>query len=237
MVLDMKTMMIGLMLLGFAGGALAIEPAELDSRIRELTAKFEMLQAKADTRIPPDVLQRAQGVILLDRTKAGFLFAYEGGGGVALVREKGTDTWSPAGFLGASEASLGFQVGGEKNFYAILLMSRDADRVLTEPNYKFGGEATGTAGDASGGHEGKFSTMNQPVLIYDSRKGLYGGATIQGGSITPDDKANRIYYGQFVTMRDILLDHRVQTTESSTDLARKLNEYSRVPDVAPSARK
>ena len=132
---------------------------------------------------------------------------------------------------------MGFQVGGEKDFYAILLMNRDANRILTEPNYKFGGEASGTAGEASGGREGKVSTTSQPVLIYDSRKGLYGGATIQGGSITPDGKANRIYYGQYLTMTDILFDHRVQATEASVDLARKINEYSRVSDESPSARR
>lgn len=223
------------MIMGLASAALAIEPAELDHRIRELTGKFEMLQSQANKRIPADVLRRAQGVILLDRTKAGFLFAYEGGGGVAMVRNAKTDSWSPAAFLGASEASLGFQIGGEQDFYVILLMSADANRILTEPNFKFGGEARGTAGDVSAGQEGKITTPDQPVLVYDSRKGLYGGATIQGGAITPDDKANRIYYGQFVTMRDILFEHKVQQTEAAFNLAAKLNEYSKVRDNSDSA--
>ena len=146
------------MIMGLASAALAIEPAALDNRIRELTGKFEVLQSQAGKAIPADVLRRAQGVILLDRTKAGFLFAYEGGGGVAMVRNAKTDTWSPAGFLGASEASLGFQIGGEQDFYVILLMSADANRILTEPNFKFGGEARGTAGDVSAGHAGKITT-------------------------------------------------------------------------------
>jgi lipid-binding SYLF domain-containing protein len=233
----MKTMILGLTIMGLAGAALAIEPAELDHRIRELTGKFEMLQSQANKGIPADVLRRAQGIVLLDRTKAGFLFAYEGGGGVAMVRDAKTDSWSPAAFLGATEASLGFQIGGEQDFYVILLMSADANRILTEPNFKFGGEARGTAGDTSAGREGKITTPDQPVLVYDSRKGLYGGATIQGGAVTPDDKANRIYYGQFVTMRDILFDHKVQATEAGSDLAAKLNGYSKVHDDSYSAHK
>jgi len=237
MFLIMKTMMLGLMIMGLAGAALAIEPADLDHRIRELTGKFEMLQSQGDKKIPADVLRRAQGVILLDRTKAGFLFAYEGGGGVALVRNAKTDSWSPAAFLGASEASLGFQIGGEQDFYVILLMSADANRILTEPNFKFGGEARGTAGETSAGHEGKITTPVQPVLIYDSRKGLYGGATVQGGAVTPDDKANRIYYGELVSMRDILFDHKVQPTEAAGNLAAKLNEYSQKQDDTYSAHK
>ncbi|HTA30376.1 MAG TPA: lipid-binding SYLF domain-containing protein, partial [Candidatus Cybelea sp.] len=231
----MKTFMLGLMMMGFAGAALAIEPATLDNRVLDLAAKFETLQARADRGIPADVLQRAQGIILLDRTRAGFLFAYEGGGGVAMARDAKTGAWGPVAFVGASEASLGFQIGGEKDFYAILLMSRDAERVLTEPNYKFGGEARGTAGETSSGHQAKVTTMNQPVLVYSLRKGLYGGAAIQGGSISPDDKANRIYYNQALTMRDILFDHRVQASESATDLARKIDGFASPPAAVTSA--
>src|SRR5580700_3524209 len=62
----MKTLMLSLMIMGLAGAALAIEPAELDNRVRELTAKFDMMQSRADKGIPADVLRRAQGVILLD---------------------------------------------------------------------------------------------------------------------------------------------------------------------------
>ena len=36
---------------------------------------------------PAETLRKAQGIILLDRTKAGFLFAYQGGGGVAMVKD------------------------------------------------------------------------------------------------------------------------------------------------------
>jgi lipid-binding SYLF domain-containing protein len=226
----MKTTMVALVIIGLASAALAIEPAQLNDRIRQLTAKFEMLQARPDKAIPPDVLRRARGIILLDRTKAGFLFAYEGGGGVAMVRDPRTDKWSPAAFMGASDASLGLQIGGEQDFFAILLMDRDATRFLTEPNYKFGGEATGTAGQISGKESA--SVPQKPVLVYDTRNGLYGGAVVKGGSITQDDKANRIYYGQYLTPQQILFEHVVPPSEAAQDLALKLNNYSAVP-VAP----
>lgn len=236
MVFIMKTMIIGLMMMGLAGAALAIEPAQLDNRIRELSAQFEMMQSRPNQAIPPDVLRRARGIVLLDRTKAGFLFAYEGGGGIAMVRDSKTDNWSPAAFVSASDASLGFQIGGEKVFYVVLLMNRDATRLITEPNYKFAGEARGTAGDVSAGDSAKVSTLNQPVLIYNSRTGLYGGAVIQGGDIRPDDKANRIYYNQYLTAGEILFEHKVQPSDSTKDLSLKLDKYSTVPANPPAAR-
>src|SRR5262245_39457426 len=91
----MKTLTLGLLLLGSASATLAIDKAGLDYRIRMLTAKFEAMQAKPDKAIPAENLQRAQGIILLDRTKAGFLFAYQGGAGVALVKEPRSEKWSP----------------------------------------------------------------------------------------------------------------------------------------------
>ncbi len=226
MVNQMKALAIGLILLGSVSSTLGVEKAELDRRIRMLTAKFEALQHKPDKSIPAEQLRKAQGIVLLDRTKAGFVFAFQGGGGVALVKDAKSQ-WSPVAFLDAHEASLGFQVGGEHSFFVILFLSTNATQLLTEPNITFGGEARGTAGDASTGAEGNVSPLELSVLVYDDRRGLYGGAAIKGGAITPDDDANHLYYGQFVTMKEILFEKKVKPTESATELAAKITEYSK----------
>ena len=223
----MKKIIVVVLLLGFAGAIRAVEMRELDQRVRTLTAKFEAMQAKPDRRIPAENLRQARGIILLDRTKAGFIFAYQGGGGVALVKDARTDQWGPVAFLGANEASLGFQVGAEQSFFVILLMNTNATRCLTEPSFEAGGEARGTAGDASTGEEGKVATPAQAVLVYDDRKGLYGGAAIKGGAISPDDEANRVYYQESVTINDILFAKRVKPTDAATALASKLSEFAK----------
>lgn len=224
----MKTTMMGLILMGFVCSSFAIDKAELDGRIQKLTAKLEALQQKPDKSIPAENLRKAQGIILLDRTKAGFLFAYQGGSGVALVRDSKSDKWSPVAFLSANEASLGFQVGGEQGFYAILLMNTNATRLLTEPTFEFGGEARGTAGDTSDGVKGTVNTTDQPFLVYGDRKGLYGGAVIKGGAIAPDDEANRVYYGQSLTMKEILFEKKVPPTEAGLQLAERINGASKL---------
>ncbi len=214
--------------MSFVSSAFALDTAELDNRIRTLTSKFEALQLKPDKSVPAEQLRRAQGIILLDRTKAGFIFAYQGGGGVALVRDVKSRQWSPAAFLAANEGSLGFQIGGEQNFCVILLMTTNATRVLTEPNFEFGGEARGTAGDTSSGVSGTVKEPEQPYVVYGVRKGLYGGAAIKGGAIAPDEEANRIYYGQSLTMRDILFDKKVPPSEAAQQLAAKLDGHSKI---------
>jgi lipid-binding SYLF domain-containing protein len=226
----MKTnLLIGTLVLCATVSAFGVERAELDNRVQTLTAKLEAMQRQPDKRIPADALNRARGIILLDRTKAGFIFAYQGGGGVALVKDPKTDLWSPAAFVGATEASLGFQIGGEQAFYAILLMTTNATEQLTAPKIDFGGEARGTGGNSSAGVEGKVPIPDSPVLVYSDRKGLYGGAVIKGGAIAPDDGANRAYYGEPVNMRDILFDHKVTASETTVQLTRKLTDYSKPP--------
>jgi lipid-binding SYLF domain-containing protein len=223
----MKQFLAGLLLLGLMSSALARDKADLDNRIRKLTSKFEALQSKPEKAIPAETLRKAQGIILLDRTKAGFIFAFQGGGGVALVKDAKTKKWSPAAFVSANEASLGLQAGKQQTFVVILLMNTNAARILTDSDVEFGGEAGGTAGKSSGGVEGKVSTTERSILVYDDRNGLYGGAAVKGGSLSADEKDNQDYYGQYLTVEDILFNQKVKQTETAAALAEKLVQYSK----------
>ena len=114
----MKRLIVGFALLGFVTSALAVNKAELDQRTRRLTFKFAELQQNPAKRIPAEILRRAQGIVLLDRTKAGFVFGFQGGSGVAMVRNPKSKGWSPAAFVEANEASLGPQIGVQQSFIA-----------------------------------------------------------------------------------------------------------------------
>lgn len=216
--------LVGLVALsGFAD-----ERAKVEAQLRKLTAKFEAMQSNPEKAVPAEELRKARGVILLDRTKAGFVFAYQGGSGVALVKEGNTENYGAAAFLKANEASLGFQVGGEKSFYVILLMSTNAARGLTDSKINFAGEASGTAGDKSAGETGKITVDERPIRVYSDRAGLYGGAALKGGAITADDEANQKYYGEYYSVHDILFNKKVKPTESAKELAKKLTAAASV---------
>jgi lipid-binding SYLF domain-containing protein len=226
----MKALTLGLFLLGFVTSTFAadkVAKARLEVRIRSLTAKFEALQQKPELRIPAENLRKAHGIILLDRTKAGFVFAFQGGGGVAMVKEPKSEKWGPAAFYSATEASLGLQIGGQQSFVVILLMDTNATRRLTESTFEFGGEARGTVGDYSTGEEGKFTNKGGSVRVYTERKGAYAGAAIKGGDISPDHEANQLYYGEFLSAKDILFDRKVKPTNNAEELAKKLLEHSK----------
>jgi lipid-binding SYLF domain-containing protein len=222
--MKVKVTVIGLTIVCILCSAFAIERSMLDARIAKLMRKFEQMQQKPTKRIPIETLRRAQGILLLDRTKAGFIFAFQGGSGVAMVRDPQSGQWGPTAFVAANEASLGVQVGIQQSFIVVLFMTTNATRMLTEPNFEFGGEARGTAGEVSAGTEAAISTREAAMLIYDDRKGLYGGAALKGAALSPDTEANLQYYGDALTMRDILFDGKVKPNKTAIELARIITE-------------
>jgi SH3 domain-containing YSC84-like protein 1 len=215
----MRRYLLTILVLGLAATTMAQTKSELDNRVRKLMAQFDSLQDNAEARIPADKLNKALGVILMDRTKGGFIFGYEQGFGVAMVKSKGD--WSPFAFMNSHEGSFGAQIGGKSTFCVILLLNEAARDRLTNPKVSFGGEAGGTGGSTSNGVGDNF-TEEPPVLVFGESKGLYGGATIKGGSVAADDKANQNYYGQFYSIKDILFEKKVKPSETAAEFAKKL---------------
>src|SRR5215831_7121211 len=125
----MKTLFAMLLVLSLPWGARALDKTDLDQKAQKLLTKFDAMQAKSEKRVPADILAKAKAIILLDRTKAGFIFAYQGGGGLAMAKDK-KGKWSPIAFLKADEASLGFQIGGQQSFLVILLMTEESAKTL-----------------------------------------------------------------------------------------------------------
>ena len=219
----MKKIIFGFCALCLAVSAFAKDKAELDNHLRKLAAKFEAMQSNPDKAIPAENLQKARGIVLLDRTKAGFIFAFQGGGGIGMVKEAKSGKWSAPAFLTATEASLGFQIGGQQSFIVILLMTTNATRLLTDGDIEFGGEARGTAGNSTAGAEGNLKAQPS-VLVYDDRKGLYGGAALKGGALSADGDGNNAYYGQYVTLEDILFQNKFQPGETAKALIEKIEK-------------
>jgi lipid-binding SYLF domain-containing protein len=224
----MRFPITALLLLGLAAPVRAIDKATLDKRIRTISAKFEVMQAKPDKRIPAEKLRKAQGIVSLDRTKAGFLFAFEGGGGLAMLKDAKSGRWSAPAFMRANEASLGLQIGGQQSFVVILLMNTNATQALADSAINFGGEASGTAGNSSGKAEGTVtSSPEQSVMIYSDSTGLYGGVSVKGGDLSPDTDANVAYYGKPLTTREILFDKKASISEPAAGLAQQITRASK----------
>jgi lipid-binding SYLF domain-containing protein len=215
-----------------ASSAKAIDRSQLDARLHLLAQKLDLLQQQPDKRIPAETLRDAKGIVLLDRTKAGFLFAYQGGAGVALARNT-TGQWSAPAFVKASDVSLGFQAGGEHRFVVILFMTTNAARLMADTTMNFAAEAQGTAGADT--RKVEAGAPRPSVLVYDDTQGLYGGATFKGGSITADKDANAVYYGGYISVGDIVFGNRAQLSPAAEDLVGSLRGIAHAGEVGAAA--
>ncbi len=223
----MKTsLIVAVLLLGLAGSALAIDKEHLDGRIKRMMDKLAAMQEKPDKAIPADTFKKAKGIIIMERTRAGVVFAFMSGKGVAMVRNK-SGKWGPGAFVSGSEASLGAQIGGESSLYVLFLMTTNSIRMVRDSNFEFGGEARGTAGDSSGGAKGTSNSSDPVVLAYDDSHGFFGGVSVKGDSINPDADANLKYYGETYTMKEIISGEKVKPTPVMIDMAKKLDGYGK----------
>ena len=205
--------------------AMATDKADLDKRLRTITKDLSEMQSKPDKQIPGNLLKKAHGIILMNRSKGGVVFGYENGYGVALTKDAKSGKWSSVAFVDSHEGSFGAQIGGQQSFVAILLMTTNASLALIDPKVDFGGQAQGTAGNDSSTEDSV--DASKPVMVFSDRKGFYGGATVKAGTISPNHSDNQTFYGEAVSMEDILFKKKAKPTELVNELTKKLTEYSK----------
>ena len=104
----------------------------------------------------------------------------------------------------SSGGSVGFQAGGEAIDYVILVLNDKGARTVMNGKVKLGANASIAAGpvgrDAEAATSGNMSTE---MLSYSRANGVFGGVSLSGTSLGPDDGANENLYGKKVTGEQI----------------------------------
>jgi lipid-binding SYLF domain-containing protein len=175
------------------------------SHLDSCEAILQEIQGNIRTAIPADKLRSAKGIVIVNQFQAGFFFGVKDGYAVALVRRP-NGKWSVPAFLRAGELSFGLQAGGKAINAVYLLMDDDAARLLLKNRMNFGAEAKAVAGIRAAEREAV--TKNIPgqanVLVYSTTEGLYLGAAIKTGYMSPSDEDNRIFYNNSYRMPELL---------------------------------
>ena len=112
-------------------------------------------------------------------------------------------------------------------------MNTNATHALTDSNINFGGEASGTAGNAGTARpKGTISSDDTPAtMVYSDASGFYGGAAMKGGSLAPDTDGNVAYYGESLETKEILFEKKGKPTEAGEQLWRKSSPRPQNDDV------
>lgn len=150
-------------------------------------------------------LGRAKAVLIIPSLlKAGFLVGGEGGSGVLLVRQA-DGSWSPPAFYTMASGSIGLQVGVQDSEVLFTVMTDKGLKQVMQNQFKMGADASIALGPIGGGVEAA-TTLNMGADIYafSRSKGAFAGGSFEGSYIKARDEWNKLYYGQAVTVDDIV---------------------------------
>jgi len=180
--------------------------------------------------IPQDLLNKAECVIVLPSVKkvaVGIGGSY--GRGVMTCRggENFDGPWSTPTMMESTGGNFGFQIGGEATDFVILVMNPKGARNMMHSKVKLGADASVAAGpkgrDAAAATTG---SMQAEMLSYSRSRGVFGGVSLEGASLKPDEGANENLYGKKISAEDIIVKGAVPKPEEAALLLSTLTAHS-----------
>ncbi|MDM8568917.1 lipid-binding SYLF domain-containing protein [Thiotrichales bacterium HSG1] len=170
-----------------------------------------ILEEIIDTKVPKALLRNAEGIMVANVKKGGFLVAIQAGKGLLMLR-KGYD-WTNPSVVTVSNASFGLQAGVEsKNIVLIFTRSKLAEDLLSA-ELKLGAGLDLTVGPLAT-DVGTKEVFYKEIYFYSDGVGVFAGISFKGSSMASDDLANEGLYGKKVTADDIF-SGRASTTASA----------------------
>lgn len=140
-------------------------------------------------------MRHARAVLIVPvLVKGGFIFGAEGGSGVLLARTRGG--WGNPAFYTLGSASFGFQAGLQKAEVIMIINSDRALRAIQRSKFKIGAGAGLTVVNLGAGVEGATSgNLSGDIIVWSQAEGVYGGISLNGSIVAPDDSSNGRFYG------------------------------------------
>jgi lipid-binding SYLF domain-containing protein/peptidoglycan hydrolase-like protein with peptidoglycan-binding domain len=175
-------------------------------RISKAAAVLHDLTASSDNRIPNELLDRAEAIVVIPHMVKG-AFGVGGRYGKGVVSER-TDSgrWSPPAFMDIGGGSYGFQIGATATDLVLVFTNRKAlDMLENGKDLKLGVDAGIVAGPIGRSAEaGTNAKLESPVYAYSRSKGLFAGVALDGAVLYMDNDMNRKVYGDSVEAKQIL---------------------------------
>ena len=176
---------------------------DLVVQVETCEAILQEFMASPKTAIPANVLKEAKGIVIVNQFQLGFVVGGKGGYGVVLAR-KSNGQWSVPAFLDTGEASFGFQLGGRTLHTIYILNDESGVRLLYGAKFNFGVNANAVAGPRVAEADESTDIIKALIYVYQKSNGLYAGAKLKSGWLSPHNSANRQFYNTTYTMPEIL---------------------------------
>jgi lipid-binding SYLF domain-containing protein len=220
--------LLALAAIAFCSTALVARADSESDRVTRAGQVFQEL-VSATNGIPHNLLNKADCVIVLPSVKkGGFIVGGQYGKGLMSCRSGANfnGKWSAPIMMQSSGGSFGLQAGGEATDFVVLVMNDEGARAVMKGRAKLGGDASVAAGPVGRDAEASTSaTMEAQMLSYSRAKGVFGGVSLSGTSLGPDDGDNEKIYGKKVSGEEIF-SGSVEAPASAAALLSELQKVS-----------
>ena len=205
----MRKVLVCVLVLTLCGSAMLSAKNEVNDRVVHSAVVLRELADIPEKGIPTDLLNKSVCVAVVpSMKKAGFIFGGNYGKGVMACRtNNGTGPWSAPSMIFVGGGSFGLQIGGQAVDLVLLIMNLSGLESLLDSKFTLGGDASVAAGPV--GRTASAQTdawMSAKILAYSRSRGIFGGITLKGDVLRPDNDANHVLYGKDVVPRNILFN-------------------------------
>jgi SH3 domain-containing YSC84-like protein 1 len=196
-------------------------------RLNDAAVVFEEVMGISDKSVPQELLDRAECIVIIPGMKKGALiFGGKFGRGFAVCRNENGVGWGAPGAMRIEGGSIGLQIGGQESDVMLLVMNRKGADRLMRSKFTLGGEISAAAGPVGRDTTAQTDvTMRAEILSYSRSRGLFGGISLQGGTLREDVDVNEDLYTGSPKNKDILMNKTTPPVQAEKLLA-LLNKFS-----------
>lgn len=184
---------IGLMLTSATGQA---NKEKEQDKIRDAAAVVHDFGEMKES-IPRQLMAQTNGIIIVPKMiNAGLVIGGKRGKGVAMVKQT-NGKWSNPVFVTLTGGSFGLQAGVQSVDLVLVFKHSETLNNIGKGSFTLGGDISVAAGPV-----GRSSTANTDykleaeVYSYSRSRGLFVGISVNGASLSVDEKANTAFYGK-----------------------------------------
>ncbi|KAJ6110042.1 hypothetical protein N7486_002277 [Penicillium sp. IBT 16267x] len=161
---------------------------------------------KVIKKIPTQVIKNAKGIAIFTTMRTGLWVSGSGGSGVLLARIPETGEWSPPSGIMLHTAGIGFLAGVDIYDCVVIINSHEALEAFKKLRCTLGGEVSVAAGPVGMGGvlDSEVHKRQAPIWTYMKSKGLYAGIAVDGTIIIERTDENERFYGERISVTDIL---------------------------------
>jgi lipid-binding SYLF domain-containing protein len=196
---------------------------ETSKRLSDATA---VVSDAASMGIAKDLFEKSKcAIIIPNMKKGGFLLAAQYGKGFVSCKDK-SSKFASLSAVKLEGGSFGLQAGGEGSDIVMLVMNDKGMSHLASSKFTLGGEASIAAGPVGRDTTAQTdATMNAEILSWSKSRGVFGGISLKGSTLRPDDDGNQNLYSKKVNAKAVHVDMTESAPAEGSAFRSALNQY------------